>query len=137
MGLRGRASPVAGGESLLRARTPGRGLEDIQHGMERLPVTEGIETVKAWCQWIMKGLVRSGFELIMEQERVSTRDLYPCYVAFTRYFPAQSQQMHHALARAIEPSDNKEELAQLLYGFGVWIVTAVTEIFPAAQTGSE
>jgi hypothetical protein len=93
--------------------------------------------VKAWCQWIMKRVVRTGFELIMEQERAYTRVFYPCYVAFTRYFPAQAQQMHHALARAIEPSDNKEVLAQFLDGFGAWIVTAVTETFRAAQTGSE
>jgi uncharacterized protein len=85
----------------------------------------------------MKRVVRTGFELIMEQERAYTRDLYPCYLAVTRYFPAQAQQMHHALERAIEPSDNKEELAQFLDGFGAWIVTAVTEIFRAAQTGSE
>ena len=103
----------------------------------RLPVMEGTETVEAWRHWIMKRLVWTGFELIMEQERAYTCDLYPCYLAFARYFPAQAQQMHHALARAIEPSDNEEELAQFLDGFGAWIVTAVTEIFPAAQTGSE
>ena len=123
---------------------PGRALvghaieikEDIQQVIERLPTMEDAETVQAWCQWIMKRVVRTGFELVMEHERAYTRDLYPCYVAFARHFPAQAQQMHHALARAIEPSDNKEELAQFLDGFGAWLVTVVTEMFPAAQTGS-
>jgi hypothetical protein len=124
---------------------PGRALvghaleitEDIRQVRERLPSMEDAATVKAWCQWIMKRLVRTGFELIMEQEQTYTRDLYPCYVAFSRHFPAQERQMQHALARAIEPSDTKEELAEFLDGFGAWIITAVTETFPAAQTGSE
>jgi len=111
--------------------------EDIRQVRERLPSMEDAATVKAWCQWIMKRLVRTGFELIMEQEQTYTCDLYPCYVAFSRHFPAQERQMQHALARAIEPSDTKEELAEFLDGFGAWIITAVTETFPAAQTGSE
>jgi hypothetical protein len=98
---------------------------------------EDAATVKAWCQWIMKRLVRTGFELLMEQEQTYTRDLYPCYVAFSRHFPAQERQMQHVLARAIEPSDNKEELAEFLDVFGAWIITVVTETFPAAQTEAD
>jgi hypothetical protein len=124
---------------------PGRALvghaleikEDIRQVMERLPTMEDIATVKGWCQWIMKRLVRTGFELIMEQERAYTRDLYPCYVTFCRHFPAQAQQMKHALEWAIAPSDNKEALAQFLDVFGTWIITAVTEVFPAAPAGLE
>ena len=43
--------------------------------------------------------------------------------------------MQHALARAIEPSDTKEELAEFLDGFGAWIITAVTETFPGLTQG--
>jgi hypothetical protein len=124
---------------------PGRALvghafglkEDIRQVIERLPSMEDGATVKGWCQWIMKRLVRTGFELIMEQERAYTRDLYPCYVAFSRHFPAQEHQMKHALEQAIKPSDNKEELARFLDVFGAWIITAVIETFPPAQPGLE
>jgi hypothetical protein len=120
---------------------PGRALaghafgikEDIRRVTDRLTFVEDTATVKRWCQWIMKRLVRTGFELIMEQEQAYTRDLYPCYVAFSRHYPAQEQQMKHALERAIAPSDDKEELAQFLDVFGAWIITAVTETFPPAQ----
>jgi hypothetical protein len=63
--------------------------------------------------------------------------LYPCYVTFSRHFPTQEQQMQHALAQAIEPSDTKEELAQFLDVFGAWLITAMAETFPAAHTESK
>ena len=85
----------------------------------------------------MKRFVRTGFELMMEQEQTEPRDLYPRYIVFSRHFPAQERQMRHALEQAIESSENKEELAQVLDVCGEWIITAVTETFPAVHTGSE
>ena len=105
---------------------------DLQRVMEELPTVEDGSTVKDWCQWIMKRLVRTGFELVMEQEQTYTRDLYPCYVAFSRHFPAQESQMQQALEWAIIPSDNKEDLTRFLDGFGAWIIMAVAETFPPA-----
>lgn len=104
--------------------------KDIQDLMEELTNLEDEETIKEKCQWLMKRLIRTGFELVMEKEQTYTRDLYPCYVAFCRHFPAQAQQMKYALERAIEPSGNKEELVQFMGTFGAWIVTTVTETFP-------
>lgn len=111
--------------------------QDKRQVMERLPALEGDPTVRGWCQWIMKRLVRTGFELVMEQEQAYTRDLYPCYVAFCRHFPAQEQQMKQALEWAIAPSDDKEAIAQFLDDFGAWIVKAVAEEFPNTLAASE
>lgn len=111
--------------------------ENVQKVINQLPNIENAETVKERCQWIMKRLVRTGFELIMEQERSYTRDLYPCYIAFSRYFPNQAQQMRHALEWAVNPTENKMELIQFLDDFGAWLVTIVTETFPAPQKGAE
>jgi hypothetical protein len=77
----------------------------------------------------MKRLIRTGFELVMEQEQTYTRDLYPCYAAFSRHFPAQEPQMQHALERAIAPSDSKGALAQFLKLFGAWMIAAVNKTF--------
>jgi hypothetical protein len=105
---------------------------DIQRVFQQLPILEDADAIKGWCQWIMKRLLRTGFELVMEQERTYTRDLYPCYVAFSRHFPAQEPQMKHALERAIAPSDSKGELAQFLKLFGAWMIAAVVDTFPPA-----
>src|SRR3989344_772533 len=39
------------------------------------------------CSWIMKRILRTGFELVMERENKYTRDLYPCYESFSKYYP--------------------------------------------------
>ncbi|HSD37422.1 MAG TPA: hypothetical protein VLC92_07915 [Rhodocyclaceae bacterium] len=111
--------------------------EDIRDVVEQLPLMEDVATIKDDCQWIMKRVVRTGFELIMDYERTYTRDLYPCYAAFSRHFPAQEPQMRHALTRAIEPSDSKQELGEFLDGFGAWIVTAASTLgfASSAKTG--
>jgi hypothetical protein len=108
--------------------------KDIQRAMERLPNLEDADAAKDWCQWIMKRLLRTGFELVMEQEQAYTRDLYPCYVAFSRHFPAQQPQMKQALEWAIAPLEDKEELARFLNSFGTWIIAAVKATFPLAQS---
>jgi hypothetical protein len=105
--------------------------KELRRVIERLPTMEDTAAIKDWCQWIMKRLIRTGFELVLEQEQAYTRDLYPCYVAFIRHFPALEPQMKHALEQAIAPSDTKQELAQFLNSFGAWIITAVNERFPS------
>jgi uncharacterized protein len=109
--------------------------EDIRQVVERLPSIDESSAIKGLSQWIMKRLVRTGFELVMEQERAYTRDLYPCYVAFSKHYPAQEQPMKHALEWAIAPSDNKAELARFLDVFGTWIVNTVTETFHTTKAG--
>jgi hypothetical protein len=39
--------------------------------------------------------------------------------------------MRYALERAIEPSDDKEEISRFLDAFAPWVVTAVNEAFSA------
>ena len=111
--------------------------EDLREVMELLPAMRDEQIVGAWCQWTMKRLVRTGFELVMEEERTYTRDLYPCYRAFSRHFPDQEPQMKQALEWAIEPSGNKEDVARFLNAFGVWIVNAVTEAFAGGGAKSQ
>lgn len=106
--------------------------QSIQKLLSELPAMEDEETIKGKCQWIMKGILRTGFELVMEQEQAYTRDIYPCFVAFIRHFPDQSLPMKYALECAIEPSGKKEELIQFLETFGGWLITTIENHFPEA-----
>ncbi|MEX0270972.1 hypothetical protein AB3R30_17675 [Leptolyngbyaceae cyanobacterium UHCC 1019] len=81
--------------------------------------------IKAQCGWIARRMVRTGFELVMATEGTFTRDLYPCYECFARYFPAQEPLMRKALELAIQPSDNREGLLMFLSHFGAWLVERV------------
>ncbi|MGI0488180.1 hypothetical protein ACN4EK_22290 [Pantanalinema rosaneae CENA516] len=86
--------------------------------------------IKARCRWITRRMVRTGFELVMTTEGTFTRDLYPCYVSFSRYFPAQELLMRKALELAIQPSSNRVGLLMFLSHFGTWLVETVESTFP-------
>lgn len=74
------------------------------------------------CQWVMKRIVRTGFEIVMEEERAYTRDLYPCYELFSKHYPAKSEQMRRALELTINPSSDPSEILAFLDDFGAWLV---------------
>lgn len=50
-----------------------------------------VENVKRQCKVIMKRILRAGFELVMERDQTFTRDLYPCYKIFSKYYPEKEE----------------------------------------------
>lgn len=81
--------------------------------------------VKQKCGWIMRRMVRTGFELVMERDRSYTPDLYYCYERFSTYFPEQRAKMKKALELAIVPSANRPGLIVFLRSFGCWLTAQV------------
>ncbi len=71
------------------------------------------------CTWLMKRIVRSGFELVMDREKTFTRDLYPCYAAFIKYHPEWEPQMWLALELAVFPQPEKVE--PVVSTLGKWL----------------
>lgn len=87
------------------------------------------DDVKEWCRWVMKRIIRAGFVLVMEKEQAFTRDLYPSYELFSKYFPEQEPKMKIALDLAINPTENADEIANFLDDFGVWMEEQVERKF--------
>jgi hypothetical protein len=85
--------------------------------------------VKKQCRWIMRRMVRTGFELVMEQDQSYTPDLYYCYERFALYFPEQQREMAKALQLALFSSGNRPGLMVFLRGFGGWVVEQVIQRF--------
>ena len=69
----------------------------------------------------MKKILRTGFSLVMEKEKAFTRDLYPSYQLFSKYYPDQEPQMRQALEWAINPTDDSAGLLKYLGEFGGWL----------------
>ncbi|KPQ40410.1 MAG: hypothetical protein HLUCCO16_03110 [Phormidium sp. OSCR] len=86
--------------------------------------------VRKLCQWSMKRIVRSGFEIVMERDRCFTRDLYPCYERFSYYYPQQQSSMWQALNWAINPIDSPESIIEFLHQFGGWLVAEIERRYP-------
>ncbi|HHG86557.1 MAG TPA: hypothetical protein ENJ82_17535 [Bacteroidetes bacterium] len=71
---------------------------------------------------LLKTIIRSGFELIMEKEGKFATDLYPCWQAFGHHFPAHKAQMATALHIFLAPELAKTLLLPLLEELGSWLV---------------
>lgn len=76
---------------------------------------------EAWCGWIMRRIVRAGFELVMEAEGGWTRDLYPCWQAFARHHPEQGAALYGALELAVDPTGDLDRMRGVLTGIGRWV----------------
>jgi len=63
-----------------------------------------VEDQKSCCTWIMKRILRTGFEMVMIRERKWTRDLYLCYQSFIKYYPEKSDLMRRVLHHALNPT---------------------------------
>ena len=85
--------------------------------------------IKRQCKWIMKRLLRTGFELVMEKDKSFTRDLYPCYEIFSKYYPEKEKKMKEVLELAINQTEDKSLILKILKTFGFWINEEIKNTF--------
>jgi hypothetical protein len=101
------------------------GLEMVAHLFslgEDLPDEAELATFrKKDCTWLMKRIVRSGFELVMERAQTFSRDLYPCYEHFARYYPEKEAGMKRALELAVFPTDDPTLVRPITENLGRWL----------------
>lgn len=81
------------------------------------------------CSWIMKRVLRTGFELVMEKEQRYTRDLYPCFENFSKYYPAKRDLMHQTLEFAINPASDPEVVLPILKEWFLWMPAQIEQVF--------
>ena len=74
------------------------------------------------CQAIMKVLIRSGFELVIDQEKRYTPDLYLSYQTFSNYFPHYQNQMRSALKWYLNPIIHPVQLKELIENLGYFLL---------------
>ncbi|HRH30545.1 MAG TPA: nucleotidyltransferase domain-containing protein [Candidatus Paceibacterota bacterium] len=90
---------------------------------------ESDEEIKKGCVWLMKGLLRVGFELTMEREQKYTRDLYRCYETFAKYYPEKELEMREALNLALNPTSDKKEIKMVMDHLGQWLLSEIPKYF--------
>jgi DNA-binding HxlR family transcriptional regulator len=125
--------------SLLPAYRPGRDAfahlpilhKDINLVKQEIPdFMQDPLGMKELCGWIMRRIVRTGLELIGEDARVFTRDLYPCYEHFARYYPARAAEMYRALELAVFPTSDAKVISDLLNDLGIWLCSEIARKYP-------
>lgn len=90
---------------------------------EKIDKVESDEKIKNICTWMMKNILRTGFELTMERSQKYTRDLYLCYEGFSEYYPEYESQMRVVLDLALNPVTNKEEIINALEAIIPWMIS--------------
>lgn len=84
----------------------------------------------AYIPWVAKRYVRTGFELCIEREKVFTRDLYPCFVIFSKYYPSKIDEMHEVLEQALNPTWTKQNLLNCINNLGFWLDKEIKKMYP-------
>lgn len=102
--------------------------KDIKSVEEWLENETDVEEIKDICMWIMKRIVRIGFELIMEKEKCFTRDLYPCYDLFSKNYPNKKDEMHQAIFLAVFPSDNKDLILSTIQSISSFLLGEIKNL---------
>lgn len=97
----------------------------IKNACDDLQDNSDIEDIKDCCKWIMKIIVRAGLALVITKANTYTRDLYPAYKLFSKYFPEKENDMRKALEYAITPIIDANLLLSFLNEFGKWMVSEV------------
>jgi hypothetical protein len=79
------------------------------------------DRIKNKCVWAMKGLLRSGCEIVMERSGKYTRDLYPCYEVFSEYYPKKEPEMREVLKLTLNPISDKRKIKEKMDTLGSWL----------------
>ncbi len=90
---------------------------------------ENDEEIKKGCVWLMKGLLRVGFELTMERSQKYTRDLYRCYETFAEYYPEKEAEMRDVLDLALNPIADKKKIKEIMENLGTWLLAEIPNHF--------
>lgn len=80
------------------------------------------------CKEIMKVMIRTGFELVMERENSYTTDLFPCYESFSKYYPDKKADMLQALHLFLNPATNNSNLKSFVEKLGTWLSQEVQKV---------
>jgi hypothetical protein len=112
-----KADKTLGNEHLVNLKN------QIEQAKEDLDGNDDIEDILDCCEWIMKIIVRAGLALVIEEENKYTRDLFPAYKIFSKYYPEKKSEMKQAVKYAIKPIENANEIIDFLDGIGNWMIS--------------
>jgi hypothetical protein len=90
------------------------------------------------CLDMMKGFLRAGMLLVMKRAGAYTRDLYPSYECFSKFYPAKEPMMRRCLELAVNPTFDARELFPMVTDFAAWMRAVcetefgVLELLPAS-----
>ncbi|MFT5281123.1 MAG: putative nucleotidyltransferase [Flavobacteriaceae bacterium] len=86
------------------------------------------------CEWQMKGILRTSLEILIEKSGKYSRDLYPCYKLFSENYPDKETQMRKVLHLALNPTDDIQEIEDVITGIGSWLIKEIKHVLDIQQS---
>lgn len=103
--------------------------EVLNECLAKIEGAQDTERIEVWSNYALRRILRLGFAINIEKEKAYTRDLYPCYQVFSKYYPEREPDMRRVLHLALNLPTTKEEILPLLRDFGGWLVLESERIF--------
>jgi hypothetical protein len=91
---------------------------------------------RAGCQWLMKNVLRLGYQAIMLEVGAYTRDLSLCFEGLAKRFPEHEAGLQQVLTLAVEPTAELAEMDDALTGVTGWLIEEARRRHPLAAVPS-
>lgn len=101
--------------------------------LEDLRNSNGPERSRHLCQDMMKTFLRTGMLLVMRRYGGYSRDLYPSFLCFSKYYPCLAPMMRRCLEFAVNPISDPHVLLPLVTEFSTWMQEAGALEFGSAE----
>ena len=102
-------------------------LTSIERARQELSTIEDPQRIMILCGLMSKRMLRTGYEIVMEEDGSYTRDLYPCWQIFSKYYPDRSDSMREALFYALNPTSDKTILRRIIDDLGEWLIAEISK----------
>lgn len=102
---------------------------DLLSAIGRASRDDGPARVAATSEWIMKRVLRAGFELVMERVGRLTSHSALCAEAFCRYYPEQRSLMWKVLEYAEHPTSDRAHVIGVAAACLAWFPGEIVRVF--------
>lgn len=106
------------------------GIQDkLDRAVESIKATDDASIIERDLKWICKRFLRRGMLFVAIRANAYTRDLYPSYELFSKYYPEKEPEMRQALEYALNPVSDKKNVLVFIESFGNWIIEEDRKLF--------
>lgn len=106
--------------------------QDLCKSITKVHLLVTPDSIMAHCRWVMKRILRVGFELVMERVGTLITEIEPCCDCFCMYYPEKGPLMRRVLDLANHPTSDRAPILDIVAAFLNWMPREVDRVFPSS-----
>lgn len=103
--------------------------DDIAIVRKKIQEMTSASEIRNQCFHVMKKILRTCFELLIDQEHQYTKDLYCCYAYFSKYYPEKDADLMEVLEYAINPTSDVETILRISDAWRACLGPKIRELY--------